>query len=170
MDELDRYDALGLGELVNKGEVAAEALLDRAIARVEAVNPQLNAVVLKHYDVARAQLARGRPEGPFAGVPFLLKDLGAALAGTVTTDGSRAFADWTAKADNTITRRAKAAGLTVFGKTASPEFGLTTSTESKLWGLTRNPWNLERVAGGSSGGAAAAVRSASRPPAAACSA
>ena len=157
MDELDRYDALGLGELVNKGDVAAEALLDRAIARVEAVNPQLNAVVLKHYDVARAQLARGRPEGPFAGVPFLLKDLGAALAGTVTTDGSRAFADWTATADNTITSRAKAAGLTVFGKTASPEFGLTTSTESKLWGLTRNPWNLERVAGGSSGGAAAAV-------------
>ena len=157
MDELDRYDALGLGELVNSGEVAAEALLDRAIARVEAVNPQINAVVLKHYDVARRQLADGRPQGPFAGVPFLLKDLGAALTGTITTDGSRAFADWTAKADSTITRRAKAAGLTIFGKTASPEFGLTTTTESKLWGATRNPWNLERIAGGSSGGAAAAV-------------
>jgi len=157
MDDLDRYDALGLGDLVRRGEVSAETLLDRAIARVEAVNPQINAVVLKHYDAARAQLAQGRPEGPFAGVPFLLKDLGATLAGTVTTDGSRAFADWTAKADSTITRRAKAAGLTIFGKTASPEFGLTTSTESKLWGATRNPWNLERIAGGSSGGAAASV-------------
>ncbi|HEX4183353.1 MAG TPA: amidase [Caulobacteraceae bacterium] len=157
MDDLDRYDALGLGELVRRGDVSAKALLDRAIARVEAVNPRINAVVLKHYDHARQQLAAGRPQGPFAGVPFLLKDLGATLAGTVTTDGSRAFADWTARADNNITRRAKAAGLTVFGKTASPEFGLTTTTESKLWGETRNPWNLERITGGSSGGAAAAV-------------
>jgi amidase len=157
MDELDRYDALGLGELVRRGEVAAETLLDRAIARVEAVNPRINAVVLKHYEFARAQLARGRPEGPFAGVPFLLKDLGAALAGAVTTDGCRALADRVANADTSITRRAKAAGLTIFGKTASPEFGLTTTTESKLWGATRNPWNLERIAGGSSGGAAASV-------------
>jgi len=157
MDDLDRYDALGLGDLVRRGQVSAETLLDRAIARVEAVNPQINAVVLKHYNAARAQLAQGRPQGPFAGVPFLLKDLGAALAGTVTTDGSRAFADWTATTDSTVTRRAKAAGLTIFGKTASPEFGLTTTTESKLWGATRNPWNLERIAGGSSGGAAASV-------------
>jgi Asp-tRNA(Asn)/Glu-tRNA(Gln) amidotransferase A subunit family amidase len=157
MDELDRYDALGLAELVRKREVTGEALLDRAIARVEAVNPQINAVVLKHYDVARRQLAEQRPAGPFAGVPFLLKDLNAALAGTVTTDGSRAFADWTASDDSTLPRRAKAAGLTIFGKTASPEFGLTVSTESVLWGQTRNPWNLEHIAGGSSGGAAAAV-------------
>jgi Asp-tRNA(Asn)/Glu-tRNA(Gln) amidotransferase A subunit family amidase len=157
MDDLDGCDALGLADLVRRGEVTAEALLDRAIARVEAVNPRINAVVLKHYDEARAQLARGRPAGPFAGVPFLLKDLGATLAETITTDGSRAFAANRAKADANVTRRAKAAGLTVFGKTASPEFGLTTSTESTLWGATRNPWNLERIAGGSSGGAAAAV-------------
>jgi amidase len=157
MDELDRYDALGLAELVRKGEVTGEALLDRAIARVEDVNPKLNAVVLKHYDLARRQLAAQPPKGPFAGVPFLLKDLNTALAGTVTTDGSRAFADWTASADSTLPRRAKAAGLTIFGKTASPEFGLTVSTESALWGQTRNPWNLEHIAGGSSGGAAAAV-------------
>jgi len=157
MDEFDRYDALALGELVRGRQVSAESLLDRAIARVEAVNPQINAVVLKHYEVARRQLASGRPDGPFAGVPFLLKDLGAGLEGTITTDGSRAFADWTAKADTSLPRRAKAAGLTIFGKTASPEFGLTTTTESKLWGATRNPWNLERIAGGSSGGAAAAV-------------
>jgi amidase/6-aminohexanoate-cyclic-dimer hydrolase len=157
MDEFDRYDGLGLGELVRSGEVEAEALLDRAVARVEAVNPKINAVVLHHYDEARRQLAQGSPKGPFAGVPFLLKDLGATLAGTVTTEGSRAFSDCVAAGDANITRRAKAAGLTVFGKTASPEFGLTTSTESKLWGATRNPWNLERIAGGSSGGAAAVV-------------
>lgn len=157
MDELDRHDALGLGELVRKREVTGLELLDRAIARVEALNPKINAVVLKHYDLARRQLAEHAPAGPFAGVPFLLKDLNTGLAGTVTTDGSRAFADWTASTDTTLPRRAKAAGLTIFGKTASPEFGLTVSTESKLWGATRNPWNLEVVAGGSSGGAAAAV-------------
>ncbi len=157
MDDLDRYDALGLAELVQRGHITAGELLDRAIARVEAVNPRINAVVLKHYVEARAQLAQGTPSGPFAGVPFLLKDLNAHLAGTVTTDGSRAFADWVAPEDGTLARRAKAAGLTIFGKTASPEFGLTTTTESELWGATRNPWNLERIAGGSSGGAAAAV-------------
>jgi amidase len=157
MDELDRYDALGLAELVRKREVSAEALLERAIARAEAVNPKINAVVLRHDEIARGQLAQQAPTGPFAGVPFLLKDLNTGLAGTVTTQGSRAFADWTADADTTLPRRAKAAGLVIFGKTASPEFGLTVSTESALWGATRNPWNLEHIAGGSSGGAAAAV-------------
>lgn len=157
MDELDKYDALGLGRLVRDREVSGEELLDRAIARVEAVNPQINAVVLKHYDEARRQLAEASPQGPFAGVPFLLKDLNVSLTGTVTTNGSRAYADWTATHDSTLPRRAKAAGLTIFGKTASPEFGLTVSTESALWGATRNPWNLEHIAGGSSGGAAATV-------------
>ncbi|QUD88068.1 amidase [Phenylobacterium montanum] len=157
MDELDRYDALGLGELVAGREVQPAELLDRAIARVEAVNPAINAVVLKHYDEARAQLASEPPSGPFAGVPFLLKDLNVGLAGTVTTEGCRAFADHVSPADTTLVRRAKAAGLVVFGKTASPEFGLTTTTESRLWGQTRNPWNLDRIAGGSSGGAAASV-------------
>jgi len=157
MDDLDQYDALGLGELVNAGKVTASELLDRAIARTEAVDPKINAVVARHYDVARRQIAEAKPTGPFAGVPFLLKDLGVGLKGTVTTDGSRAFADWIAPEDTTLPRRAKAAGLVIFGKAASPEFGLTTSTESKLWGYTRNPWNLERIAGGSSGGSAAAV-------------
>jgi len=157
MDELDKFDALGLAELVRKGDVTGEVLLDRAIARIEAVNPAINAVVLKHYDLAREQLRATAPIGPFAGVPFLLKDLNVGLAGTVTTEGSRAFADAVATTDTTLPRRAKAAGLTIFGKTASPEFGLTVSTESALWGRTRNPWNLEHIAGGSSGGAAAAV-------------
>jgi amidase/6-aminohexanoate-cyclic-dimer hydrolase len=157
MDELDRYDALGLAELVRKGEVGASELLARAVARVEAVNPQINAVVLRHDELARRQIAEAPPGGPFAGVPFLLKDLNVELAGTVTSDGSRAFADRMASADSTVPRRAKAAGLVIFGKTASPEFGLTVTTESALWGATRNPWNLEHIAGGSSGGAAAAV-------------
>ncbi len=157
MDELDRYDALGLADLVRRREIDATALLERAIARTEAVNGQINAVVLRHYDLARAQIAAGLPDGPFGGVPFLLKDLGAALAGTVMTQGSRAFADDVSEADATVTRRAKAAGLVIFGKTATPEFGLTTTTESALWGATRNPWNLDRIAGGSSGGSAAAV-------------
>jgi len=157
MDDLDQYDALGLGELVNAGKVTPAELLDRAIARTEAVDPKLNAVVAKHYDVARQQIAETKPSGPFAGVPFLLKDLGVGLKGTITTEGSRAFADSVAPADTTLPRRAKAAGFVIFGKAASPEFGLTTSTESKLWGYTRNPWNLERIAGGSSGGSAAAV-------------
>lgn len=157
MDDLDKHDALGLAQLVRDRQVSGEELLDRAIARVEAVNPKINAVVLKHYDEARRQLAQTPPQGPFAGVPFLLKDLNVSLAGTVTTNGCRAYADWTASGDSTLPRRAKAAGLTLFGKTASPEFGLTVTTESALWGATRNPWNLEHIAGGSSGGAAAAV-------------
>ena len=157
MDVLDQYDGLGLADLVRRREVDPARLLDRAIERTEAVNGQINAVVLKHYDLARAQIAAGLPDGPFTGVPFLLKDLGAALAGTVMTEGSRAFADNVWPQDATVTRRAKAAGLVIFGKTATPEFGLTTTTESALWGPTRNPWNLERIAGGSSGGSAAAV-------------
>jgi amidase len=157
VDEFDRYDALGLADLVRRREVDPTALLDRAIERTEAVNGQINAVVLKHYDLARDQIAAGLPQGPFSGVPFLVKDLGAAIAGTVITEGSRAFADNVSETDATVTRRAKAAGLVIFGKTATPEFGLTTTTESALWGATRNPWNLDRIAGGSSGGSAAAV-------------
>ena len=157
MDEFDQYDALGLADLVRRREVDPASLLDRAIARTESVNGKINAVVLKHYDLARAQIAAGLPDGPFGGVPFLVKDLGAAIAGTVMTQGSRAFADDVSEADATVTRRAKAAGLVIFGKTATPEFGLTTTTESALWGATRNPWNLDRIAGGSSGGSAAAV-------------
>ena len=156
-DALDAYDALGLAELVRKGEVTGAELLERAIARVEAVNPKINAVVLKHYDLARADVKARKLEGPFAGVPYLLKDLNVGLAGTVTTEGSVAFKDQVIDADTTIPARAKAAGMVVFGKTATPEFGLTVTTESKIFGLTRNPWSLKHSAGGSSGGAAAAV-------------
>src|SRR6185503_2701545 len=106
---------------------------------------------------AQARVRAGLPSGPFTGVPYLLKDLGIYYTGFRTTAGCRFNADYVADHDSELTRRYKEAGLVIFGKSASPEFGLTTSTESTLFGATRNPWNLERVAGGSSGGAAAAV-------------
>ena len=155
--DYDKYDALGLADLVRKRAVKPEELLDEAITRTEKANPTINAVVLKHYDEARAQIARGLPQGPFTGVPFLLKDLHLLLDGTVTTFGSAYYRGNKADHNSTLTERYLAAGLVIFGKTNSPEFGLSTSTEPHLYGPTRNPWNIEHSAGGSSGGAAAAV-------------
>lgn len=156
-----RYDALGLAELVRTRKVSAEELLEAAIARTEAVNGKIGAVVLKHYDMARAAIREGLPQGPFHGVPYLLKDLSVALKGTVTTGGCRLMQEITpAASDSTLVERSKKAGLNIFGKTHSPELGLSPSSESALFGQTRNPWNLDRIAGGSSGGASAAVASA----------
>jgi len=151
-----KYDGLGLAELVRTGQVSAHELLDEAIARTERVNPQLNAVVVRHDDYARRQIEQGLPTGPFTGVPFLLKDLDL-LAGTRTTFGASIYKDTVADHDSTITRRFLGCGLTLFGKSASPEFGLMPTTESRLHGPTRNPWNPAHSSGGSSGGAAAAV-------------
>jgi len=156
-EEYAAHDAVGLAALVHKGEVSAAEVLEAAIARAEAVNPAINAVVLKHYELARQALAAGTPSGPLAGVPWLLKDLGIYLKGTVTTAGSALFRDAVADFDSTLVERYRRGGLVMFGKTASPEFGQTATTESRLWGLTRNPWKLEHTPGGSSGGAAAAV-------------
>lgn len=155
--DYSRYDAVGLAELVRKREVSADELLESAIARAEAVNPTVNAVVLRHFDLAREAVRAGLPAGPLSGVPFLLKDLGVHLRGTVTTNGSVFFRDAVAGFDSTLVSRYIAAGLVIFGKSASPELGQTATTESKLWGSTRNPWSLEHSTGGSSGGAAAAV-------------
>jgi amidase len=149
-------DALGLAELVRHREVTPAELLDAALRRVERIDAGTHAVVLRHDEQARAQVSAG-VGGPFAGVPFLLKDLHIRLAGTVTDNGSRFFRGALAGEDDELTRRYKRAGLVIFGKTGSPELGLTGTTESALHGATRNPWNLERTAGGSSGGAAAAV-------------
>jgi amidase len=151
------YDGLGLAELVRNKEASALELLELAIARSEQVNPSVNAVVEKLYDRARAIAARPLPAGPFAGVPFLLKDLGIALEGTVTTDGSVFNKGWVRDYTSTLAQRYQRAGLVIFGKTASPEFGGTGTTESTLFGATRNPWNLDHSSGGSSGGASAAV-------------
>lgn len=156
MKDYGKYDGLGLAALVKKGEVSAGELLDEAIARTEAVDPKINAVVVKHYDYAKKQIATGLPQGPFTGVPFLMKDLNY-VAGTVTTSGASLFRDFVAPADHTISKRFLAAGVTIFGKSATPEFGLMPTTETRLFGPTRNPWNLEHSSGGSSGGAGASV-------------
>jgi amidase len=153
----DREDGLGLAELIRRREVSPKELLDAAIARVEARNPKLNAVVTRMYDAARGTIGAGLPSGPFTGVPYLLKDIGVLYTGAVTSAGSRAFADAVADHDSEITVRLKRAGLVIFGKTNTPEMGIATSTEPRLFGPTRNPWNLGYSAGGSSGGAAAAV-------------
>jgi amidase len=150
-----KYDGLGLAELVRKRDVKPEELLDEAIERTERL-AGINAVVLKHYDRAREQIARGLPEGGFRGVPFLLKDF-TALNGTPTTYGSKFFEGAIAEEDSTLVQRYFAAGLVIYGKTNTPEFGLTLTTEPRAYGPSRNPWNLEHSTGGSSGGSAAAV-------------
>lgn len=156
-------DATAMAEQVRRGAISPEELLAAALARCDAVNPRVNAVVMRHDDHAQRLLASRKSqglarEGALAGVPFLLKDLNTHLAGTSTSNGSRFFKDAPpAKYTSTLAARYEAAGALTFGKTAVPEFGLTTTTESLLWGQTRNPWSLAHSAGGSSGGAAAAV-------------
>src|SRR5438270_3229120 len=154
--EYGSYDAVGLADLVRRKQVSAKELLDEAIARTAKVDGEINAVVVKHYDYAKRQIDNGLPEGPFAGVPFLLKDLDL-LEGTRTTSGASIYKDNVADHTSTLARRFLATGVTIFGKSSTPEFGLMPTTEPRLFGPTRNPWNLEHSSGGSSGGAAAAV-------------
>jgi Asp-tRNA(Asn)/Glu-tRNA(Gln) amidotransferase A subunit family amidase len=155
--DFERFDALGLAALVRRREVTPEELLEAAIARVEARNPAVNAVVMKLYDQGRQAIAAGLPDGPFTVVPFLLKDLSASLAGTPTTRACKFFADAVAPADSEHVARLKRAGLVIFGKTNTCELGLSLTCEPQFYGPTRNPWDATRSAGGSSGGAAAAV-------------
>ena len=124
--DYERYDALGLANLVRQKAVSPDDLLDAAIERVEARNPAVNAVVMPFYDYGRKAIADGLPDGPFRGVPFLLKDLGGWLAGVSVTRGSRFFADAPpATADSEHVRRLKRAGLVIFGRTNSCELGLS---------------------------------------------
>lgn len=153
-EEYRAHDAMGLAQLVARREVSADQLLDLAVARMAEVNPKINAVTL---DLTAQARGGGATAGPLAGVPYLLKDLGAALAGTPTSSGSKVFKDAVAPANSAITQAYVEAGLNVFGKTNTPEFGLWPFTESELLGVCRNPWDLSRTPGGSSGGAAAAV-------------
>ena len=157
--EYANYDAVGLAQLVRRGEVTPRDLVTAAIERIEAHNPALNAVVHRMYDGALKLADGDLPDGPFRGVPFLLKDLLAAYAGEPMTSGSRLFRGWIAPADTEIVRRYRRAGLIVVGKTNTPEFGLVPFTESELLGNAHNPWDLARTPGGSSGGSAAAVAS-----------
>ncbi|MDO8380417.1 amidase [Phenylobacterium sp.] len=155
-DEYRQHDAVGLAGLVAKGEVSAGELLETAVERMGQVNPALNAVTLDLADFGRKEAA-AKLEGPLAGVPFLLKDLGATLAGTVTSSGSALLKDNVAAADSALTTAYRQAGLVIFGKTNTPEFGLMPITESAFLGPCRNPWDVSRTPGGSSGGAASAV-------------
>jgi amidase len=154
--EYGSYDGVGLAELVRNKQVSAGELLDEAIARTARIDPEINAVVVKHYDYAKRQIDNGLPDGPFTGVPFLLKDL-EILDGTVTTSGASVYRDNVADHTGTLAQRFLDAGVTIFGKSSTPEFGLMPTTEPRLFGPTRNPWNLAHSSGGSSGGAGAAV-------------
>jgi amidase len=158
MSDLWRLDATAQAELVREKSVRPIELVEAAIARIERLNPKLNAVVTPMFDRARAEAAVADSEGPFAGVPFLLKDLLAECAGVRITEGS-AFIDgrYTPETDSELTRRLKQAGLIVVGKTNTPELGILPTTEPRLFGPTHNPWSLGRTPGGSSGGSAAAV-------------
>ncbi|MGI8839573.1 MAG: amidase [Caulobacteraceae bacterium] len=151
------HDAVGLADLVARREVSAAEALEAALTRTEAVDSKLNAVTRLMADEARAAVKDGAPTGPLGGVPFLIKDLGVQVKGTATTAGSRLLADNVAAADSALVAAYRRAGLVIFGKTNTPEFGLEPVTEPALFGPARNPWDLQRTPGGSSGGAAAAV-------------
>jgi amidase len=146
-------DALALAAQVRAGDVSPRELVDAAVARVEATNPELNFLVTECFEQARSETP---VEGPFTGVPMLVKDL-TETAGVRTTFSSRAFEHYVPATDAAIVRRLKDAGFVVIGKSNTPEFGITAVTESELNGACRNPWDTSRTPGGSSGGAAAAV-------------
>ena len=155
--EYDQLDGLAMAALVRTGQLTPADLCAAAIARAEAVNPKLNAVVYPLYEQARRRAAAGLPAGPFGGVPFLLKDFGAQYTGAPHTSGSRALRNFVPIEDAELVCRWQAAGLNIMGKTNTPEFALMGVTEPVLHGPTRNPWHLGHTPGGSSGGAAAAV-------------
>ncbi len=157
--EYGNYDGLGLAELIKKKEVTPDELCEAAIQKIEEVNPDINAVVTPMYDQGRQSIKDTLPEGPFTGVPFLLKDLLAAYAGVPLTNGSKAYKNYIPTEDSELVKRFKKAGLVILGKTNCPEFGLLGYTEPELHGPTRNPWNTNHTPGGSSGGSAAAVAS-----------
>ncbi len=157
-DQYDFYDALGLAGLVARGETTPEELLDAALARTQALNPAINALVHVVPEVARRRIASGLPDGPFRGVPFLIKDLGVEAVDYPSHNGSRLFANTRYRGNSNLYERLERAGLVVFGRTTAPEGGVGPVTEAAVYGgPTRNPWALDRTPGGSSGGAAAAV-------------
>ncbi len=157
MDDYANHDGVSLAQLVQKGEVTPGELTEAAITRIERHNPKLNAVVFKAYDDARRQAAGKLPDGPFKGVPFLIKDLAMPVAGWPRTSGSRYTRDFTDARDGGLTARYRASGVVLLGKTNTPEYGITGTTESAALGPCRNPWNPNHISGGSSGGAASAV-------------
>ena len=152
-------DATDQAALVRRGAASPTELVDQAIARIERLNPALNAVIFELFDRARAAAAGDLPDGPFKGVPLLLKDFGAELAGTPFCEGTAFAGDYHSTVEQELTKRFLAAGFVVCGKTNTPEFGILPTTEPKRFGPSRNPWNTAHSTGGSSGGSAAAVAS-----------
>lgn len=167
MDDLARLDATATAALVRRGEMSASEVVDAAIARVEALNPEINAVVIDLFDKARARAAGGLPDGPFRGVPFLWKDIGLTIVGEPYYVGTRFLKDHDHRAAVTshLAQRYLDAGVVSLGRTNVPEDGTIVTTEPLSFGPTRNPWNPAHSTGGSSGGSAAAVASGMVPAA-----
>jgi amidase len=153
---LQDHDATGLAALIADGTLSATELLDATLSRIDAAEPQINAIAVDLRERGRAQISE-KPTGPFAGVPFLLKDIFQDYAGARTTMGTVALKDNVATTTSAYVERCRRAGLVIIGATTTPELGLKATTETTLHGATRNPWNLDRTPGGSSGGSAAAV-------------
>jgi len=161
-DAFAALDATGQAELVRGGDASPAELVDAAIARIECLNPTLNAVITPLFDKARQQArARDLPAGPFRGVPFVLKDLLGYTAGDPLHMGTRVLRDagFTAPHDAYLAHKLRAAGFVFVGRTNTPELGTLPTTEPDAYGPTRNPWDTGRSTGGSSGGSAAAVAS-----------
>ncbi len=158
-EELATLDAMTQAELVASGQCTASELVEAAIERIERVNPSINAVIVELFERAREQASGELPAGPFRGVPLLLKDLGCHVAGMSVYGGTKFLRDrdWKSPVDSTLGERFAAAGFVVVGKTNTPELGLSPTTEPDTFGPTRNPWDAQRIVGGSSGGSASAV-------------
>lgn len=156
-NDYKKYDATGLAELIRKKEVSAAEVVEAAITRAEAVNPKINAIIHTMYGKAREATHVPIPEGPFAGVPFLVKDLEFSLADEPMANGSVSMRHYIPRYDSYAMEKVKDAGLLIFGKTNTPEFGITPYTEPVLFGPARNPWNINHSTGGSSGGSAASI-------------
>src|SRR4051794_28381035 len=159
MSDLTWLDAIGQAELVRTGQASPKELVEAAIARIEAVNPQLDAVIRTRFDEARAAAAGELPNGPFKGVPTLFKDLGCMVAGEPTAFGIGPLKDLAWPVTSYLAEQFLAAGFVPLGRTNVPEFGTTVTTEPKSFPPARNPWNTGHSTGGSSGGSAAAVAS-----------
>jgi amidase len=168
IDDLRRMDATAYAALVRAGEAKPVELVEAAIARVEELNPTINAVIADTFERARDQaLSPHLPDGPFRGVPIVLKDLGACEAGMPFYQGNRVLKemDFRAAAETLVAARFRQAGFVVIGKASTPEFGGQPTTQPLAFGPTRNPWDLDRSTSGSSGGSAAAVASGMVPAA-----
>jgi amidase len=161
--EYQSYDLIGLSQLVAKGELSPVETVEIAIREIEAINPAINAVVVRQFEIALEELKHRKDKPRFIGMPYLAKDLHAPVKGLPLANGSRLLKDQVFDFDSTTFSRIRSAGFSILGRTNSPEFGLSVSTEPAFWGPTRNPHDTQYSAGGSSGGAAAAVASGMLP-------